>query len=325
MSPLRSAMHSGSDSGMDAELARLASVDLNLLVPLLALLEEGSVTRAAGKVGLSQPAMSHALTRIRKLMGDELLVRQGRGMVLTPRAVELLPALRQALHQTARLVHAVPFDPAVDRRLITVAMTNSTAFVIGSTLSRLLAERAPNTVLRLRTTSVATMAVFAEDAADVVLLPEAFASPYPRERLYDDRWVVVTSWDSPREADALQLLEAVPHVVVDASLENQRPYEVLTERKVPYTVRQRVSDYLFIPHLIAQAGGVAVHRYQVGLEFDGRFDLRMEEFPFPIQTLGIDMVWNPWLAEDPFKDWLRGILIEAAEPLRARYAPAPAP
>ena len=166
--------------------------------------------------------------------------------------------------------------------------------------------------------------MFAEDAADVILLPETFATPYPRERLYDDRWVVVTSWDSPRQASALELLETVPHVVLDAAPERLRPYEILDERKVPYTVRQRVSDYLFIPHLIAQAGGVAVHRYQVGLAFEGRFDLRMEEFPFPIQTLGIDMVWNPWLAEDPFKDWLRGILLEAAVPLRARYGPVPA-
>ena len=59
-------------SGTDSELARLASVDLNLLVPLLALLEEQSVTHAAGKIGLSQPAMSHALTRMRRLLGDEL-------------------------------------------------------------------------------------------------------------------------------------------------------------------------------------------------------------------------------------------------------------
>jgi DNA-binding transcriptional LysR family regulator len=304
---------------VDGDLARLASVDLNLLVPLLALLEERSVTNAASRIGLSQPAMSHGLTRMRRMLGDQLLVRQGRSMVLTPRAAELLPALRQTLTQTARLVNAAPFDPATDRRLITVAMTNSTAFVIGSTLSRLLAERAPNTVLRLRTTASSTMAVFAEDAADVILLSEGFATPYPRERLYDDRWVVVTSWDSPREADALELLEIVPHVVIDASPQRLRPYEILDERKIPYTVRQRVSDYLFIPHLIAQAGGVAVHRHQVGLEFEGRFDLRMEEFPFPIETLGIDMVWNPWLAEDPFKEWLRGILIEAAEPLRARY------
>jgi DNA-binding transcriptional LysR family regulator len=308
------------DSAMDADLARLASVDLNLLVPLLALLEERSVTRAAGKVGLSQPAMSHGLNRTRRLLNDELLVRQGRGMVLTPRAAELIAPLRQALQQTARIVSGSSFDPAVDRRLITVAMTNSTAFVIGSELSRLLAQRAPNTVLRLRTTSVATSAAFAEDAADVVLLPEAFPAPYPRERLYDDRWVVVASWNEPREADALELLEKVPHVFLDAPSERLRPYEILDEKKIPYRVRQRVSDYLFIPHLIAQAGGgVAVHRYQVGLEFEGRFDLRVEEFPFPIEALGIDMVWNPWLAEGPFKAWLREILIEAAEPLRARY------
>lgn len=291
-------------------------------MPLLALLEERSVTKAASKVGLSQPAMSHGLNRTRRLLGDELLVRQGRGMVLTPRAVELIAPLRQALNQAARIVTGSSFDPAVDRRLITVATTNTTAFVIGSELSRLLAQRAPNTVLRLRTTSVATSAAFAEDAADVVLLPEAFPSPYPRERLYDDRWVVVASWNEPKEADALELLEKVPHVFLDAPSERQRPYEILHEKKIPYRVRQLVSDYLFIPHLIAQAGGgVAVHRYQVGLEFEGRFDLRVEEFPFPIEALGIDMVWNPWLAEGPFKAWLREILLEAAEPLRARYLP----
>jgi DNA-binding transcriptional LysR family regulator len=66
-------------------LDRLASVNLNLLVPLLALLEERSVTRAAERVGLSQPAMSHALTRMRRLLGDDLVVRQGAGLTLTPR------------------------------------------------------------------------------------------------------------------------------------------------------------------------------------------------------------------------------------------------
>ncbi|GLB67964.1 LysR family transcriptional regulator [Arthrobacter mangrovi] len=310
------------DSATDADLSRLASVDLNLLVPLLALLEERSVTRAARKVGLSQPAMSHGLNRTRRLLNDELLVRQGRGMVLTPRAAELIVPLRQALHQAATIVTGTSFDPAVDRRLITVAMTNSTAFVIGSELSRLLAERAPNTVLRLRTTSVTTSAAFAEDAADVVLLPEAFPTPHPRERLYDDRWVVVASWNEPKDADALELLEKVPHVFLDEPAERQRPYEILDEKKIQYRVRQRVSDYLFIPHLIAQSGGgVAIHRYQVGLEFEGRFDLRVEEFPFPIEALGIDMVWNPWLADGPFKTWLREMLIEAAEPLRARYLP----
>ena len=76
----------------------------NLLVPLLALLEERSVTRAADKIGLSQPAMSHALRRLRRLLGDGLLVRQGSGMRLTPLASELLDPLERVLHSTARLV-----------------------------------------------------------------------------------------------------------------------------------------------------------------------------------------------------------------------------
>lgn len=88
-------------SGLD----RLASVDLNLLVPLLALLEERSVTKAAERVGLSQPAMSHALTRMRRLLGDDLVVRQGTGVTPTPRALELIAPLRSALQQTARIVN----------------------------------------------------------------------------------------------------------------------------------------------------------------------------------------------------------------------------
>ncbi|CAM5704549.1 HTH-type transcriptional regulator YidZ [Streptomyces hirsutus] len=100
-------------SGLD----RLASVNLNLLVPLLALLEERSVTKAAQRVGLSQPAMSHALTRMRRLLGDDLVVRQGTGMTLTPRALELIPPLRGALQQVAHLVNFPCFDPATDRRV----------------------------------------------------------------------------------------------------------------------------------------------------------------------------------------------------------------
>ena len=116
----------------DAGLERLAGVNLNLLVPLLALLEERSVTRAAARVGMTQPAMSHALGRMRRLIGDELVVRQGAGIVLTPRANELIGPLRELMRQTARVVDFPGFDPEHDDRTITVAMTSSTAFVAGA-------------------------------------------------------------------------------------------------------------------------------------------------------------------------------------------------
>lgn len=306
-------------SASDTELARLASVNLNLLVPLLALLEERSVTKAAAAVGLSQPAMSHALRRMRRLLGDELIVRRGNGMALTPRAVELIAPLRATLHQTARLVSPASFDPAVDRRVITVAMTTSTAFVLGGTVARLVAERAPKAVLRLRTTHTATTmassAVFAEDGVDVVLLSEGYPSSYPRERLYDDRWVVIAGSGAPAEASAAELLATLPHVVFDAAPRRYRPYEVLDEQKVPYTVRDRVDDNLLIPHLVAGSEAVAVHRYRAAVAMSGALGLRIEEFPFPVPGLGIDMVWNPWLPDDRFQTWMRDVLVEAAATL----------
>ncbi|MFJ8698429.1 LysR family transcriptional regulator [Streptomyces ardesiacus] len=297
-------------SGLD----RLASVNLNLLVPLLALLEERSVTKAAERVGLSQPAMSHALTRMRRLLGDDLVVRHGSGVTLTPHALELVGPLRSALQQTARLVNFPVFDPATDRRIITVAMTTSTAFVVGPRLTRLVGERAPHATLRLRTITVPTETTFTEQGVDVVLISEGHFSPYPRERLYDDRVVVVAAPDTPAEADALELLTTQPHVVVDTD-RRVFPYSVLEDKGIPYRVGQLSSDFLLVPFLVARAGGVALLRHQVAVAMRRLSDLRIEEFPFPLPGLGIDMVWNPRLTDQHFVTWLRALLQEVAEGL----------
>ncbi|MER5597004.1 LysR family transcriptional regulator [Streptomyces sp. NPDC002265] len=294
-------------SGLD----RLASVNLNLLVPLLALLEERSVTRAAERVGLSQPAMSHALTRMRRLLGDDLVVRQGSGVTLTPRALELIAPLRGTLQQAARIVDFPSFDPATDERVITVAMTNSTAFVVGPRLTRLVAERAPHATLRVRTITVPTEATFTEGGVDVVLVSEGHSSPYPRERLYDDRCVVVAGPDTPPQAGALELLSTEPHVVVDTD-RRVFPYSVLEDEGIPYRVGLWISDFLLVPFHVARAGGVALLRYRVAATMRTLADLRIEEFPFPLPGLGIDMVWNPHLNDRHFVAWLRTLLYDAA-------------
>ncbi|MEV0154690.1 LysR family transcriptional regulator [Micromonospora sp. NPDC050686] len=305
-----------SDDGADttgAGLYRLASVNLNLLVPLLALLEERSVTKAAERVGLSQPAMSHALGRMRRLLGDDLLVRQGASATLTPRALELIGPLRATLQQAAGIVNFPGFDLATDRRVITVAMTTSTAFVLGARLMRLVAERAPNATLRVRAITVPTEATFTEHGVDVVLISEGFTSPYPRERLYDDRIVVAASADTPPEATPLDLLTTQPHIVVDTE-RRVFPYSVLDEKGVSYRVGQLISDFLLVPYLVGRAGGVALLRYRVAAEMRTLVDLRIEEFPFPLPGLGIDMVWNPHLGDHYFISWLRQLLFDAARP-----------
>ncbi|MEU3999900.1 LysR family transcriptional regulator [Streptomyces fungicidicus] len=304
-------MSEGDEGTTGSELDRLASVNLNLLVPLLALLEERSVTRAAERVGLSQPAMSHALTRMRRLLGDELVVRQGTGVTLTPRALQLIAPLRSALRQTARVVDLPRFDPATDQRVVTVAMTTSTAFVVGPRLSRLVAERAPHATLRLRTITVPADATFTDQGVDVVLISEGHSSPYPRERLYNDRVVVVASPDTPPEASALDLLTTQRHVVVDTD-RRVFPYSVLEEKGIPYSVGRLSSDFLLVPFLVARAGGVALIRHRVAVAMRSLADLRIEEFPFPLPGLGIDMVFNPRLSDQYFVEWLRALLFDAA-------------
>jgi DNA-binding transcriptional LysR family regulator len=307
-----------------SSLDRLASVDLNLLVPLLALLEERSVTRAAARMGLSQPAMSHALARSRRLLDDDLLVRQGTSMTLTPRAAELVLPLRRALDHAARVVRFPGFDATTDPRAITVAMTTSTAFVIGGHLARLIAERAPHATLRIRTFTVPDESVFTDGGVDVVLLPEAFASPFPRERLYDDRWVVIAATDAAAaDASAVDLLRTLPHVVFEGSRRRVTPYLVLDEQHITYTVRQVVPDNVLIPTLVAHVGGVALHRHSFVTAMAEVLPLRVEEFPFPVPGLGIDLVWNPRLADDSFITWLRAVLHEAAGEGHAAYGSRP--
>lgn len=304
---------------MASDLDRLAAVDLNLLPPLLALLEERSVTRAAARVGLSQPAMSHALARIRRLVGDDLLVRQGRGLVLTPHAAGLVGPLREALDRAARVVRFPGFDPDTDTRTVNVSLTTSTAYVLGGHLARLVAERAPHVTLRMKTSPQLDDLSFTDPGVDVVLLPETLPAPYPRERLYDDRWVVIAARDAaPADATALDLLTTLPHAVFESGSgrdRRTRAYAVLDEQGVAYTVRQVVPDQMLLPTLVTRVGGVAVHRLRVATAMRFEVALRIEEFPFPIPPLGIDMVWNPRLTDTAFTGWLRGLLLEAAAAL----------
>lgn len=308
-----------SRASRESALTALASVNLNLLVPLVALLEERSVTAAATRVGLSQPAMSHALRKIRRLLGDELLVRQGAALELTPRAVELLGPLKQVLHQTASLVGSATFDPSTDSRTIVIALTTSTALVLGPRLMGLLRERAPHMTLKFKTGNMTAPTVFTDDGVDAVLITETLSAPHPRERLFDDRWVVITSPDIPEQKDIRRLIETEPHLVFEDPLRKLGPYVVLDDQRVSYSVSLRVTDYLLIPHLVAHSHGIAMHRWQATAELADQLPLRRYEFPFPIQTIGVDLVWNPWLADEEFKSWLRATLFEAARPLQDRY------
>src|SRR5689334_14098640 len=129
---------------------RTASIDLNLLAALDALLAERNVTRAGRRLGLSQPAMSEALARLRRHFGDELLVRVGNRYELTPLAVGLVDRVQAAVAGVERVFSAAPeFDPADSTREFTLLVSDYATSVLGPPLAAAFARSAPHARLRL--------------------------------------------------------------------------------------------------------------------------------------------------------------------------------
>src|SRR6267154_4811487 len=124
--------------------------DLNLLVVFDAVMQERSVTRAGGRIGLSQPAMSHALNRLRHMLKDELFVRTPDGMVPTPRAELLAQPLRSALSEMQLALEPAVFDPAASDRRFLLALNNYAAVVLASPLVAAVSAAAPAVRLDLR-------------------------------------------------------------------------------------------------------------------------------------------------------------------------------
>lgn len=127
----------------------LRRIDLNLLVILDALLSEQHVTRAAERLHLSQPAVSHALARLRETLGDPLLVRAGAGLVATPRALELMAPLREALASVQALLAPNTFDPASAKRRFRLAMSDYGAAIVLPGLIARLRQEAPGIDLQI--------------------------------------------------------------------------------------------------------------------------------------------------------------------------------
>src|SRR5690349_12017548 len=169
----------------------LAGVDLNLLVALDALLDERSVTRAARRVGLTQPGMSNTLRRLRALFDDPLLVRQGAVLVLTPRAELLVQPVREALALIHTALEEQPrFDPARDSRSFTVSCSDYSVLMLIRPLVRVLATEAPAVAIEVLPRLLDPEASLSAGEVDLVIEPlEIMAhSALPSQLLFHDRW-----------------------------------------------------------------------------------------------------------------------------------------
>ena len=289
----------------------IASLDLNLLKVLDALLKEGSVTRAGVRLGLSQPAASRALARLRKLLGDPLLVRTPQGQELTPRALSLAEPLERLLVEVRQIVAPVRFEPWTLVGRFTVASMDHLTTLVVPGLSARLQELAPNVdvaVLPARGDNVDLVTRGDADVAigrfDVDALPANMHS----KQLYDERLVCVIRRDHPiRQAPwNLPAFLSLAHVVTTITGDGPGLVDTaLASMGHSRRIALRLPQFLTAPLVVAQGDMVAVIPERLALYLSRQLPLALLELPFALAPFPLSMIWHARTHRDPRSAWLR--------------------
>jgi LysR family transcriptional regulator, transcriptional activator of nodD3 and syrA len=285
----------------------ISRVDLNLLVVLGALVEHGSVTGAAAALGLTQPTVSHALGRLRGLLGDPILVRAGRGMVRTPRAEALGPALRRLLGDVRRvLAHELDFDPRASNRAFVVACPDLLVAFLPDLLGRF-AREAPAASLEIRSPPAGLGALLAEGALDLAVLPAGGEGPGLVQRAVGTaRWCVLARRRHPAIKRGCLDVEAwlgSPHVVVRAMTGTVG--RELARRGLERRVAFIAPTSLAAAHAVANADWFFAAPREPVRRLASDLDLVMLEPPLALPPLRVALVWHERMHADPGHRWLR--------------------
>jgi LysR family nod box-dependent transcriptional activator len=286
----------------------LSQVDLNLLVALDALLTEKNVTRAGERVGLSQPAMSSALARLRRLFQDELLVREGREYRLTFLAQELVGPLREILHLIDETIEKRPgFNPACDQRVFTIVASDHMSFLVLQPLFERLVETAPGVKLQIQP----LVPPMSPDmtTTDILITYEHLMANLQSQVLFRDRWVCAVWAGNDQVGDQLSLEQylALPHLGYGASIDDLTG---LADRAATslYPTRQvkvSVETFFLLPFLLQGTRMVAFVHERLGKRMASISHIRLVEPPFEVPIMGEAMFWHPRSNADPAHRWLR--------------------
>ena len=298
----------------------LGGIDLNLLIVLQALLEEGNVTRAGVRLGMPQPAVSNALARLRRHYRDELLLRTGKGYDLTPLARSLLPSVQESTRLIGRTFSPGHGQPPVGDRVFTICLSDYSMTVLGEPLLRRVHDLAPDARIQLR---LATRELADSDRGllgyDLLIGPPRLQSAGPPEVIIRDRLVYVADPANPRLRDGrltVDDLAALPHAAARFPDPGSDPVGMaLLRRGVSPHVVLTTGGWLPLPFLIAGTDLVAAIPERLARRTGTAAGVTLVEPPFGIIELVEAAWWHPLHATDLALTWLRGIVAEVAASL----------
>lgn len=300
--------------------------DLTLLAHLDALLQESNVTAAARRLGLSTPAMSHALARLRERLGDPLLVRSGRSMVLTPRAQALKPRVQAALEQAREaMAPERPFVVEEVARTFVLCATDYVTTVLGPALDQELRARAPGLCLRVAPNALHDAESLRDGSADLAV---GIYGPLPPElrcrTLLTDRFVCVVREGHPRLQGPLTLAQFVaePHLQV-APRAQPGGYldDTLRALGLSRQVALAVPSFLGALYLASQSDHLLTVSERVAERLAPTFGLRLLEPPLELRPYALSLLWHPRSDADPAHRFLREALLRAARKVAGEAHP----
>ncbi len=307
------------------QATNLEGLDLNLLVALRALLAERHVTRAAARVGLSQPAMSHALGRLRELLGDALLVRTPSGMKPTARAEAMTVPLERALEDLGRVLSSPePFEPARSTRKFRIATNDYMELVLFPRLLARLWREAPGIDVRVRDIGSRATEDLAESRIDLAMgVMGQFGDPDPpqgirAQRLVSDRFVCVVRDEHPTVKKRLSLDEfiALPHALVAPRGESGSVVDsALAKLGKKRRVAVEVPHFLVAPHVVRETDVILTLAERVANSLGPLLGLRRLAPPLELEGFSMAMVWHERQHADPAHQWLRGQIATVAKAL----------
>jgi DNA-binding transcriptional LysR family regulator len=296
----------------------MESSDLGLLVSLDALLQEGSVMGAARRVGLSTPAMSHALARIRERLADPILVRAGRGMLLTPRALALKPQVHSVVNEARRTLEPESaFIASALSRTFVVHATDYVLTILGAAVDRILREEAPRVCVRFVPNTPDDPALLRDQGSDLAVgiygdLPQEMRN----RQLLTDRFVCVVRRGHPvvRKRFTLEEFVGHPHIQV-APRGKPGGYidDVLRERGLTRTVARAVPYFVTALQLARETDYLLTISERIAKRFAEALSLELLEVPVKLRPYALSLVWHPRVDSDAGHRFLRDVFLRAAK------------
>ncbi len=295
----------------------LSRIDLNLFVVFDAIYTEGGITRAAKRLNLTQPAISHALARLRELFDDPLFVRQGQAMIPTPLARVTIDPVRHALHGfETTLRRADRFDPATARKRFTIGMRDVRELTALPDLLRTITRAAP--FIDITTARVERRQLEAELAAGTldaaVDIHLALSDQVQRQRLNTERLIVVARPRHPTVKRSLDLdtYLSQEHILVSSRRRGLgvEDYE-LSRQGLKRRIRLRCQHYFAACRVVSETDLILTMAERYARIVNRLFRNALLPFPLDVPNYDAYLYWHANADADPANRWLRSALVEA--------------